>query len=57
MLKELFCNSYIPGVIGLKVCANIPVISPGGDNAELFRNGMKLFCNQLIGSLHPWTLS
>ena len=37
-LRAFMCQTNIPGVVGLIDCTPIPIISPGGDNAELFRN-------------------
>lgn len=36
-------QSRIPGVVGLIDCTHVPIISPGGDNAELFRNRKGFF--------------
>lgn len=36
-------QSGIPGVVGLIDCTHIPIISPGGGNAELFRNRKGFF--------------
>ena len=37
-LRAFMRQSNIPGVVGLNKCTHIPIISPGGENAELFRN-------------------
>lgn len=36
-------QSRISGVVGLIDFTHIPIISPGGDNAELFRNRKGFF--------------
>lgn len=41
--RALMQQSSIPGVVGLIDCTHIPSISPGGDNAELFRNRKGFF--------------
>jgi len=38
MKQQFRAESGIPGVIGCIDCSHVPIISPGGDNAELFRN-------------------
>ena len=36
--SKFYVIANFPGVIGAMDCTHIPVISPGGDNAEVFRN-------------------
>ena len=36
-------HSGIPGVVGAIECTHIPIQSPGGDMAELFRNRKGFF--------------
>lgn len=50
--RALMQQSSLPSVVGLIDCTHIPIISPGGDNAELFRNRKGFFfllmCRQFV---------
>lgn len=38
VIQDFYRIAHFPGVIGAIDCTHIPVISPGGHNAEIFRN-------------------
>ena len=41
--RQYMQQSRIPGIVGAIDCTHIPIQSPGGDTAELFRNRKGLF--------------
>ncbi|XP_046398096.1 putative nuclease HARBI1 [Ischnura elegans] len=41
--EEFFAIARFPGIIGAIDCTHIPITSPGGGNAELFRNRKSYF--------------
>ena len=50
-LRRAFMRqSNIPGFVGLIDCTQIPINSPEGDNAKLFRNRKNYFFNQRAGN-------
>lgn len=41
--NEFYSIAHFPGVVGALDCSHVPVISPGGNNAELYRNRKGFF--------------
>ncbi|XP_053372922.1 putative nuclease HARBI1 [Mercenaria mercenaria] len=49
--QQFFRLCRIPGIIGAIDCTHIPIISPGGQNAEIFRNRKGFFSVNVQGGL------
>lgn len=42
-MREFFEIAKFPGVLGAIDCTHVPIVSPGGPNAELYRNRKSYF--------------
>jgi hypothetical protein len=59
-MKQFFQLSGLPGVIGAIDCTHVPIQSPGGQDAEIYRNrkgyfsiNVQLICDCQGFIVHP----